>query len=179
MTEIAAEVADGILVMPFNSARHLQERTMPAIARGLAQGGRNPDDVEIVCEAIVAMGETDEQIAAATDGAKGLLSFYGSTPSYRPVLDVEDWGDLQTELNAMSKRGEWREMSGLIDDTMVRTIAVVGTPDECARRDRRPVRRLSPQRVCCYFPGYPGQRRAHRHARRRDQRPSDKERSDT
>ena len=125
MTEIAAEVADGILVMPFNSARHLEERTMPAVA-GLEKGGRDPADVEIVCEAIVAMGETDEQVAAATAGVKGLLSFYGSTPSYRPVLDVEGWGDLQTDLNAMSKRGEWREMSGLVDDTMVGTIAVGG-----------------------------------------------------
>ena len=60
-------------------------------------------------------------------------------------------------------------MSGLIDDTMVRTIAVVGTPDECAQRDCRPVRRLSPSRVCCYFPGYPGQRRTHRQTRDRDQ----------
>ncbi len=154
MTEIAAEVADGILVMPFNSARHLQERTMPAVARGLEQGGRDAADVEIVCEAIVAMGDTREQVAAATAGVKGLLSFYGSTPSYRPVLDVEGWGDLQTELNAMSKRGEWREMSGLIDDTMVRTIAVVGTPDECAREIVDRFGAIS-RRVCCYFPGYP------------------------
>lgn len=153
MTEIAAEVSDGILVMPFNSARHLKERTMPAIARGLAKGGRKQGDVEIICEAIVAMGETEEELAAATNGVKGLLSFYGSTPSYRPVLDVEGWGDLQTELNTMSKRGEWREMSGLIDDTMVRTIAVVGTPDECAREIVARFGDIS-QRVCCYFPGY-------------------------
>jgi alkanesulfonate monooxygenase SsuD/methylene tetrahydromethanopterin reductase-like flavin-dependent oxidoreductase (luciferase family) len=85
---------------------------------------------------------------------KGLLSFYGSTPSYRPVLDVEGWGELQTDLNAMSKRGEWREMSGLVDDTMVRTIAVVGTPDECAREIVRRFGGIS-RRVCCYFPGYP------------------------
>ena len=110
--------------------------------------------MEIVCEAIVAMGETDEEITAATNGAKGLLSFYGSTPSYRPVLDVEDWGELQTDLNAMSKRGEWREMSGLIDDTMVRTIAIVGTPDECARQIVARFGDFS-QRVCCYFPGFP------------------------
>ncbi len=109
--------------------------------------------VEIICEAIVAMGETQSEIVAATNGVKGLLSFYGSTPSYRPVLDVEGWGELQTELNAMSKRGEWREMAGLIDDTMVRTLAVVGTPDECAQEIARRFGDVS-QRVCCYFPGY-------------------------
>jgi probable F420-dependent oxidoreductase len=154
MTEIAAEVSDGILVMPFNSARHLRERTVPAVDRGLAKGGRERGDVEIVCEAIVAMGETDQEIVAATNGVKGLLSFYGSTPAYKPVLDVEGWGDLQPELNAMSKRGEWREMSGLVDDAMVRTLAVVGTPAECAREIAARFGAIA-ERVCCYFPGYP------------------------
>ena len=42
MTEIAAEVADGILVMPFNSARHLQERTLPAIAAGSRRASAAP-----------------------------------------------------------------------------------------------------------------------------------------
>ena len=154
MTEIAAEVADGILVMPFNSARHLQERTMPAVERGLAVGNRSADEVEIVCEVIVATGRTDDELAVAARAAKSLMSFYGSTPSYRPVLDVEGWGDLQTELNTMSKRGEWKTMAGLIDDTMMRTIGVYGTPEECGQQIRERFGSIA-QRVCCYFPGYP------------------------
>ena len=154
MTEMTAEVADGILVMPFNSTRHFNERTLPAIDRGLATAGRTRDDLEIVCEAIMAVGETDEELAAATRGVKGLLSFYGTTPSYRPVLDVEGWGDLQPELNAMSKRGEWAQMPNLITDEMVDTIAVRGTPAEAARKL---VERFGKhaERVCLYFPGYP------------------------
>jgi probable F420-dependent oxidoreductase len=154
MTEIAAEVADGILVMPFNSARHLEERTRPAIARGLARGERTADDFEVVGEAIVAMGDTDDEVAAATRGVKGLLSFYGSTPSYQPVLDVEGWGDLQPELNARSKRGEWREMTTLITDEMVHTLAVVGTPAQCAEQIASRFGGWA-DRVCCYFPGGP------------------------
>jgi probable F420-dependent oxidoreductase len=154
MCEMTAEVADGILVMPFNSGRHFAERTMPAIDQGLATAGRTRDDFEIVVEVITAVGETDEEVDIATRAVKGLLSFYGSTPSYKPVLDVEGWGDLQPELNAMSKRGEWAGMSGLITDDMVDTIAVRGRPDEVAREI---VRRFSgiPERVCLYFPGYP------------------------
>ncbi len=154
MTEMTAEVADGILVMPFNSARHFAERSLPAIDRGLAKAGRTRDDLEIVVEAIMAVGETDEEIEAASRGVRGLLSFYGSTPSYRPVLEVEGWGDLQPELNAMSKRGEWAQMSGLITDDMVDTIAVRGRPAECAAEL---VRRFgsAADRVCLYFPGYP------------------------
>ena len=108
MTEMTAEVADGILVMPFNSGRHFRgaHRCRPSTAVW-PPAGRTRDDLEIVVEAIMAVGETDEEIETASHGVRGLLSFYGSTPSYRPVLEVEGWGDLQPELNAMSKRGEW------------------------------------------------------------------------
>ncbi len=154
MTEMAAEVADGILVMPFNSARHFAERTIPAIERGKAAGGRGDGELEVICEAIVATGHRDQELEAARDGVRSLLAFYGSTPSYRPVLEVEGWQDLQPELNALSKRGQWAEMGRLIDDEMVETLAVVGTPQECADQI---VERFCPaaRRVCCYFPGYP------------------------
>jgi probable F420-dependent oxidoreductase len=153
MTEIAAEVADGILVMPFNSARHLHERTLPALERGLARAGRTRADLEVTSEVIVATGATDDEVASAVAGVRGLLSFYGSTPAYRAVLDVEGWGELQPELNAMSKRGEWVEMASRIDDTMLTTLAVAGRPDECARQIIDRFGDVA-DRVCCYFP-YP------------------------
>jgi probable F420-dependent oxidoreductase len=153
MTEIAAEVADGVLVMPFNSARHLAERTLPAIERGRVKGGRGTDDVEVICEAIVCAGRNEEEITVATRGVKGLLSFYGSTPSYKPVLDVEGWGELQPELNRLSKQGEWATMTTLIDDDVLRTIAVYGTPEECGREIVERFGGLA-SRVSCYFPGY-------------------------
>ena len=103
---------------------------------------------------ICAVGQTDEEIAAASRGVRGLLSFYGSTPSYRPVLDVEGWGELQPELNTRSKQGDWAGMSDLITDEILHTIAVVGTPQQVAAEI---VRRFGAEadRVCLYFPGYP------------------------
>jgi len=151
MTEIAAEVADGLLVMPFNSERHLRERTVPAIMRGRATGGRARGDLEIIAEVIVATGRTDQELTEAAAGAKTLLAFYGSTPSYRPVLEVEGWGDLQPELRAMSKRGEWQQMTDLIDDAMLNKLAVWGTPAECALRIVERFGWLA-DRICCYFP---------------------------
>jgi probable F420-dependent oxidoreductase len=152
MHEMSAEVADGVLVMPFNSERHMHERTVPAIERGLATAGRSAADYEVVIEVIVAMGRTDEELHQSL-GVRNLMAFYGSTPAYKPVLDVEGWGDLQPELNALSKLGKWSEMSGLITDEMVATIGVFGTPEECAKEI---VRRYGAhaQRVCAYFPNY-------------------------
>ena len=62
-----------------------------------------------------------------------LLSFYGSMPAYKPVLDAHGWGDLQPELNALSKQGQWGTMAELIDDDVMTTIAACGTPAEVAR----------------------------------------------
>ncbi len=151
MNEMAAEVADGNLIMPFNSERHMRERTMPAIDRGLAKAGRTRADVELVAEVILAVGRTDEELARA-QAAKSVVAFYGSTPAYRPVLEVEGYGELQPELNARSKRGDWTGMTGLIDDELFGRIAVVGSPKECAAEI---VRRFGTcDRVCAYFPGY-------------------------
>ena len=154
MTRTAAEVADGLLVMPFNSVRHFRERTMPAIAEGLARGGRSDEDLAIYPQVIVGVGRTPEELVAASYGVRSLLGFYGSTPAYRPVLEVEGWADAQPELNALSKRGGYAAMTDLIDDTMLATLAVHGTPEECAAEI---IARFGDHadRVCCYFPGYP------------------------
>ncbi len=151
MTRTAAEVADGLLVMPFHSHRHFRERTLPAVAEGLARAGRA--SLPIFPQVIVAMGRTPEQLEHAVHGVRTLLAFYGSTPAYRPVLEVEGWADLQPELNALSKTGHVAAMVDLVDDQVARTLAVVGTPEECAAEI---VSRFGDvaERVCAYFPGY-------------------------
>ena len=57
---------------------------------------------------MVVTGETEEaDQGRATQAVKAQLAFYGSTPAYKPVLEHHGWGDLQPELNTLSKRGEW------------------------------------------------------------------------
>jgi probable F420-dependent oxidoreductase len=152
MNEMAAEIADGILIMPFNSGAHMAARTVPAIERGLAAAGRGWDDLDITVEVIVGVGRNAEELAKATR-IRGLLGFYGSTPGYRAVLDVHGWGDLQPELTRLSKAGDWLAMSDLISDDMLHTLAVHGTPSECAAEIARRYGAWA-DRVCMYFPGY-------------------------
>ncbi len=156
MTRTAAEAADGLLVMPFHSHRHFRERTLPAVADGLARAGREVTEFAVFPQAIVAMGRTEAELEAARAGVRGLLAFYGSTPAYRPVLEVEGWGDLQPELNRLSKTGDIAAMMRLVDDTMLATIAVTGTPEDCAAEIARRFGGVPgvADRVCCYFPGY-------------------------
>jgi probable F420-dependent oxidoreductase len=152
MTRTAAEVADGLLVMPFHSHRHFRERTLPAVEEGLARAGRDPAGFAIQPQAILALGDTATEVAQATAGVRRLLAFYGSTPAYRPVLEVEGWADLQPELNALSRRGAVDEMAALVTDDMVDVLAVRGTPAACAAELRRRFGDVA-ERVCVYFPG--------------------------
>ena len=96
-------------------------------------------------------GRDEAERATADAGVRGLLSFYGSTPAYKPVLDHEGWGDLQPELNAMSKQGRWGEMPDLIDDAILETLAVRGTPAACAAEVRRRYGDVA-DRVAVYLP---------------------------
>jgi probable F420-dependent oxidoreductase len=132
MVRLAAEVADGLLVMPFNTSRHFYRRTLPAIEEGLARAGRSRSALTVTGEVIVCCGLTDAELEVARLAGRWLLSFYASTPAYRPVLEVEGWEDLQPELNKLSKSGRWEEMPQMIDDTMLTTLAVVGSPKEVA-----------------------------------------------
>ncbi|MCK9249109.1 MAG: TIGR03617 family F420-dependent LLM class oxidoreductase [Solirubrobacteraceae bacterium] len=130
MTEAAGEVADGMLCHPFNSERYVREVTLPAIARGRAKAGLPAEGFGLSAPGLVAMGDTDEELDAAIDKVRRQIAFYGSTPAYRPVLDLHGWGDLQERLNVMTRESAWERMPDIVDDEVLRTLAVVGTPEE-------------------------------------------------
>jgi probable F420-dependent oxidoreductase len=129
MTEAAGEVADGMLCHGFTTEKYLREVTLPALERGAARAGRSLDHFELSGPAFVVTGTTEEEMVESAKAVRERIAFYGSTPSYRPVLERHGWGELQTELNSLSKRGEWERMGGLVDDDMLDAFAVVAEPE--------------------------------------------------
>jgi probable F420-dependent oxidoreductase len=130
MTEVAGEVCDGFFCHGFTTERYLREVTLPALEEGRRKAGKTMDGFEICGPSFVVTGSTEEEMEAAKVGTRRQIAFYGSTPAYRPVLDLHGWGELQTELNVLSKDGRWEEMGTLIDDEILETFAVVGEPEE-------------------------------------------------
>jgi probable F420-dependent oxidoreductase len=130
MTELAGEVADGLSQHSFTTADYIRHHTLPALQRGLDKAGRTRETVDICGRIFAITGWTDEQTAAAEDFVRRRVSFYASTPAYRPVLDEHGWGALQDELNAMSKQGRWDEMARQITPEVLDAFAVRGTPTE-------------------------------------------------
>jgi probable F420-dependent oxidoreductase len=132
MTEVAGEVCDGFLCHGFTTEKYLREVTIPALARGRAKAGKTMEGFEIVGPSFVVTGTNEEEMAAAAAGTRQQIAFYGSTPAYRGVLEVHGWGELQDELNRLSKQGQWVEMGNLITDEILETFAVVGQPEHVA-----------------------------------------------
>jgi probable F420-dependent oxidoreductase len=134
MTEVAGEVADGFMVHPFSTAKFMRETTIPALERGAARGGRRLEDLEVAFPLMAIVAETDAELAAGRDAMRPRLAFYGSTPAYRVVLEAHGWGDLQPQLNVMTKQGDWEAMPALITDEIVDEFVVHGTPEEIGPR---------------------------------------------
>ncbi|HKI73125.1 MAG TPA: TIGR03617 family F420-dependent LLM class oxidoreductase, partial [Pseudomonadales bacterium] len=129
MTRVAAEVADGLIIHPFSNEKYIREVTLPAVEEGLKRSGRSRADFEITYSPFIISGEDEKTFNANKLAARNRIAFYGSTPAYKEVLGVHGWGEMQNELNAMSKQGQWQEMGELITDEMLNTFGVMGEPD--------------------------------------------------
>jgi probable F420-dependent oxidoreductase len=134
MTEVAGEVCDGVIIHAFTTEQYLRDTTLPALQRGWAKSGRKREDFEISYPMFVATGRDNAELKAAKKSICKQIAFYGSTPAYRPVLESIGAGEVQDDLNRMSKQGRWDEMGTLISDDILNAFAVVGEPDTIAAR---------------------------------------------
>lgn len=132
MTEVAGEVADGVIIHAFTTEKYLRETTMPALARGFAKAGKRREDFQVSYPVFVVTGRDERDLATAKTATKRQIAFYGSTPAYRPVLESIGVGELQSDLNTMSKQGRWEEMGQLISDDILNAFAVVAEPASIA-----------------------------------------------
>lgn len=99
---------------------------------GRGKTGRDLDGFAISGLPFVVTGTTEEQMAASATGVREQIAFHGATAAYRHVLGLHGWGDVQRDLNAMTKASRWKEVGGLIDDEILDAVAVVAEPDRVA-----------------------------------------------
>ena len=132
MTEVAAQVSDGFIFHPFHTIKHMKAVTVPTLQAARTSAGRAMSDFQISGPVFVATGDTDERMESAVDSVREWISFYGSTPAYRPVLETHGWGDLQTDLHVLTKQGRWAEMKALVSDDVLHQFAVVCQPADVA-----------------------------------------------
>jgi probable F420-dependent oxidoreductase len=132
MTEVAGEVADGFVVHAFTTQRYLDEVTLPRLRKAREGAGRSMDGFEIAASALVATGETPEQLAASTEAVRSRVGFYASTPAYLSVLETHGWAEAQTQLAGLIRAKDWAGLGAAITDEMLHEFALVGSPAEVA-----------------------------------------------
>lgn len=134
MATVAGRVADGILCHPFTTATYLRERTLPAIRTSR----ESLDGFDRVLSVMTVLGNDEDERSQAERAIRRQIAFYGSTPAYRPVLELHGWADLHERLNGLARRQAWDEMADAIDDDVLDAFAVAGSPQTVAAalRDR-------------------------------------------
>jgi probable F420-dependent oxidoreductase len=151
MCRAAGEIADGFHVHPMHTVRYLKEVVLPAIAEGARRAGRDPSAIQLYSPIFAITGETEAERERSAAEVRRQISFYGSTPSYRGVLETSGHGQVARDLSALARRGDWAEMPKLVPDALVEEVAVIARPSELPQAIRRRYEGLL-HRVSLYFP---------------------------
>jgi len=132
MTEMTAELADGININPFTNEAYFRGTQMPAIEKGLQKAGRSADDFFMHVTALVVTGANEKEFQEAYEVVKSVIAFYASTPNYKTVMEAIGYGELSEKFNTYSKENKWLEMNELVTDEMMQAFCIVGEPHTIA-----------------------------------------------
>lgn len=150
LAKLAGELCEGFHAHPFHSMRYLREVILPAIEEGAVKESRKRKEVSVVITAFVAT--TPEEM----NFARAQISFYASTPSYRPVMDLHGWTGVAEKLSAHAARGEWAEMPMLITDEVLNEFCLVTEEDKLADELKKRYGGIA-DRLTLYIPFVPGE----------------------
>ncbi len=151
LAKLAGEVCDGFHAHPLNSAKYLSKVILPAIEAGASKAGRKREDVSVSVTAFVASTSEEENFARAQ------ISFYASTPSYRPVFALHGWEDVAENLSTHAARGEWAEMFGLVTDEILQTFCLVTDEESLPTKLQERYAGIA-NRLTLYTPFTPGEK---------------------
>ncbi len=157
LCRLAGEVADGFILHPMHSVRYLREFALPHIQEGLVKSGRTRAELQLYAPVIIAPGETRDELAAAVARARARIAFYGSTPTYRPLLDIIGYGDVADRLHRLVAERRMDETPGQVPDAVLEAIVVRGSYEEIGRQLRERYAGLL-DRVASYWPFTPADR---------------------
>jgi probable F420-dependent oxidoreductase len=126
MTQVACEVADGLVAHPLTSVKYAREVIAPRIAN------RKSAVFDVVCPVLVVTGATTAELDHARDAVRKQIAFYASTPAYRSVLELHGHEAVADSLRSLSRQGEWDRMAGLITDDLMDVFSVESPIDSLA-----------------------------------------------
>lgn len=151
LCRLAGEVADGFILHPIHSVTYLREFVLPHLAEGLAKAGRARADLQLYAPVMIAPGDTAEERAETLARARARIAFYGSTPTYRLLLEILGFADVADRLRQMVAQGRMNEIAGHVPDGLLNAIAIQGTYEDVGHQLREHYAGLA-DRVASYWP---------------------------
>lgn len=134
MCALAGEVADGVRLHPVCTPHFIDEEVLPAVAIGASRTRRDVDAVEICMKPLIGTAPNEERLERVTATVRERVAFYLSTPSYRRTFELHGWGDTARHASELSRAQRWTEMSALVSDEMLHTVATIGTYEQIAEK---------------------------------------------
>jgi probable F420-dependent oxidoreductase len=136
MCRLVGELCDGARLHGFCTPKYLREVILPNMEAAAKKAGRSLNDIDISGGGFVITGEREEDIERQKEAIRAQIAFYGSTRTYKGVLDIHGWGETCLRLHRLAAAGRWAEMGQQISDEMLDQFVVIGTYDEIAARIR-------------------------------------------
>ena len=157
MCQLAGELCEGFHAHPLHSASYLREKVLPNIELGLAKSGRQRQAIELSSSIFVIPTDDSTEAAKFESEVREQISFYASTPPYRPVFELEGWGNTADRAQSYGgARHDGTRCPALITDEMLDRFALRGTWSELPEKVLRKYDGLL-DRVSYYFPVVPGE----------------------
>ena len=133
LLRIAARAADGANFHAFTTPEYLRTFMHPAIDESRRAAGITTP-FRTGCCVLSGVVHDDWQLRQMRDHFRGIIAFYGSTPTYQPVLESVGYGDLMPELRQLSRERQWDRMSSLVPDDLVDRMTLLDAPDALGRK---------------------------------------------
>lgn len=127
MCRVAGEVGDGLHVHPLHTVKYLKEVLEPALAKGLARGDRARGELSVAASVFAAVGNSESEIRSVKEAYRDQIAFYGSTRTYRRLMELHGWGDICDRLHELSIKGEWDKMAAEVTDEVLHEFVVEGS----------------------------------------------------
>jgi len=128
---LAGEVADWFVTHPTNShPRFLRDRALPRLAEGINAANRTSHDVQVAIAIPYITGPDRSAVDQSRESQRAVLGFLYSTPAYRRTLELFGWDDLGTQLQLMTRSGDWSQLGQLMTDEVLDALIPSGTWDE-------------------------------------------------
>jgi alkanesulfonate monooxygenase SsuD/methylene tetrahydromethanopterin reductase-like flavin-dependent oxidoreductase (luciferase family) len=130
MIQAAGTVGDGLVGHPLFTPEYVREVARPALARGAERAGRD-GPVPIAGYLTCSVGADRD---AARQAARAVVAFNSTVKTYRVVHRLHGFEERAERIREAWLGGDFAGAVEHVDDEMLDTIALAGTPEEVRAR---------------------------------------------